>query len=300
MTEIQIECFLSVANHLNFARAAEELNISQPAVTHQIKTLEAELGVKLFKRSTRLVSLTEEGLYFLDDAKSIQQITLRAKARFKDADIEGYENLAIGCAAPSQIQLFSNALSQMRIIYPNFHPQIRHVTLSQIPSKIDDELLDVALGPKVNIGTQKKIVYKELFQMTLCCVCPKNHPMAELSSVSLEEIQSQKLIVYTPASASPEITITQKKLLGKKKISDTYLCELSEDAVLLAEAGYGIAILPGIFVPEWTDLCTIPIEGVKKMSYGTYYKAHSSDKVLKEFLRQISTISLNDFFVPIK
>lgn len=68
MTEIQIECFLSVANHLNFARASEELNISQPAVTHQIKTLEAKLGVKLFKRSTRLVSLTEEGLYFLDDA----------------------------------------------------------------------------------------------------------------------------------------------------------------------------------------------------------------------------------------
>lgn len=61
MTETQIECFLAVANHLNFARAAEELNISQPAVTHQIQTLEAELNIKLFKRSTRFVSLTEEG-----------------------------------------------------------------------------------------------------------------------------------------------------------------------------------------------------------------------------------------------
>lgn len=300
MTEIQIECFLSVAHHLNFARASEELNISQPAVTHQIKSLEAELGVKLFKRSTRLVSLTEEGIYFLDDAKSMQQIMVRAKARFKDSDIGGYESLTIGCGSPSQIQLFSEALSQMRVVYPDFHPQFRHVSLSQIPPKVDDELLDIAFGPKMNINTQKKVVYRELFQMTLCCVCPKDHPLAGHSSVTLEDIQAQKLIVYTPVSASPEITITQKKLLGNKKMSDSYLCEFSEDAILLAEAGYGIAILPGIFVPKWASLCAIPIEGVKKMSYGAYYKAHSSDKVLKEFLRQISSISFDDFFIPVK
>ncbi len=291
MTEIQIECFLSVAHHLNFARASEELNISQPAVTHQIKSLEAELGVKLFKRSTRLVTLTEEGIYFLDDAKSMQQIIIRAKARFHDSDIGGYESLTIGCGSPSQIQLFSESLIQMHKIYPDFHPQFRHVTLSQIPPKVDDELLDIAFGPKMNISTQKKVVYHEIFQMALCCVCPMNHPLAENSSVTLEDIQSQKLIVYTPVSASPEITVTQKKLLGNKKMRDSYLCEFSEDAILLAEAGYGIAILPGIFVPEWASLCAIPIDGVKKLSYGAYYKAHSSDKVLKEFIHQLSIIN---------
>ena len=106
MTEIQIECFLSVANHLNFARASEELSISQPAVTHQIQSLEAELGVKLFKRSTRFVSLTEEGISFLDDAKSMQQIIFRAKSRFSKAGTAAYETLVIGCSSPYQMQLF--------------------------------------------------------------------------------------------------------------------------------------------------------------------------------------------------
>lgn len=300
MTEIQIECFLSVSHHLNFARAAEELNISQPAVTHQIKSLEAELGVKLFKRSTRLVSLTEEGMYFLDDAKSIQQITVRAKDRFKETDMSGYESLTIGYSSPSQIQLFSDVLREFRLIYPDFHPQFRHVALSQIPAKVDDELLDIAFGPRMNLSNQKHVIYRELTQMKLCCVCPKDHPIAGMSAISLEDIQSQKLIVYTPVSTSPEITLTQKNLLGNKKMRDTYLCEYSEDAVLLAQAGYGIAVLPGIFVPEWAELCSIPIDNVKPISFGAYYKAHCSNKVLKEFLSQVGSVGFNDLAVPEK
>lgn len=289
MTDIQIECFLSVAHHLNFARAAEELNISQPAVTHQIKSLEAELGVKLFKRSTRLVSLTEEGMYFLDDAKSIQQITVRAKDRFRENDMSGYESLTIGYGSPSQIQLFSDSLREFRLVHPDFHPQFRHVALSQLPAKVDDELLDIAFAPKMNIHSQKRITYRELTQMRLCCVCPKEHPIASMSAVSLEDIQAQKLIVYTPISTSPEITLTQKHLLENKKMKDTYLCDYPEDAVLLVQAGYGVAVLPGSFVPEWANLCSVPIKNVEQISFGAYYKAHSSNKILKEFLKLVSS-----------
>ena len=61
MTIFQIECFLTVAEFLNFAKAAEQMNISQPAITRQIQSLENELGGKLFQRSTRVVRLTENG-----------------------------------------------------------------------------------------------------------------------------------------------------------------------------------------------------------------------------------------------
>ena len=61
MNSVQLKCFLEVARELNFARAAEHLHFSQPTVSKQIQTLEAELKVKLFKRSTRSVSLTQAG-----------------------------------------------------------------------------------------------------------------------------------------------------------------------------------------------------------------------------------------------
>ena len=71
MNTFQLECFLAVTNTLSFVRAAEQLNISQPAITHQIKTLEDELNTVLFKRSTRFVEITQEGISFIGDAKKM-------------------------------------------------------------------------------------------------------------------------------------------------------------------------------------------------------------------------------------
>ena len=77
MNTAQIRCFLAVADTLNFARAAEQLHLTQPAVTHQIQTLEQELGVKLFARTTRTVRLTEEGGLFLADARGLDALPAR-------------------------------------------------------------------------------------------------------------------------------------------------------------------------------------------------------------------------------
>ena len=82
MNTFQLSCYLAVANTLSFARAAQQMNISQPAITHQIKTLETELNVKLFRRSTRMVELTPEGQAFLSDAQSMVAIAQSAKLRF--------------------------------------------------------------------------------------------------------------------------------------------------------------------------------------------------------------------------
>ena len=71
MNEFQLSCFLAVADCLNFARAAEQLHVTQPAVTQQIHSLEKELNTQLFKRTTRTVKLTEAGFLFLEDARHI-------------------------------------------------------------------------------------------------------------------------------------------------------------------------------------------------------------------------------------
>lgn len=62
MNTTQLECFVAVAEHLNFSRASEELKMTQPAVSHQIRSLETELETVLFKRTSKSVTLTEEGI----------------------------------------------------------------------------------------------------------------------------------------------------------------------------------------------------------------------------------------------
>ena len=79
MNTVQLECFLAVAEYLNFSRAAESLKITQPAVSHQITSLEDELGARLFIRTSKNVTLTEAGFMFMEDASSIIKIASSAK-----------------------------------------------------------------------------------------------------------------------------------------------------------------------------------------------------------------------------
>ena len=67
----QLECFTTLAKPLNYAKTAEQLSLSQPAVSRQIQSLETELNAKLFNRTTRSVSLTPVGFQFLDDAQQM-------------------------------------------------------------------------------------------------------------------------------------------------------------------------------------------------------------------------------------
>lgn len=76
MNTVQLECFVTVAEHLNFSKASRVLKITQPAVSHQIRTLEEELDVKLFNRTSKSVTLTQEGILFLADAQLILKTAL--------------------------------------------------------------------------------------------------------------------------------------------------------------------------------------------------------------------------------
>ena len=78
MNTFQLSCFLAVAETLSFARAAEQLHVTQPAVTQQIHSLEKELDAVLFRRTTRSVKLTPEGAAFFSDARQIVALTERA------------------------------------------------------------------------------------------------------------------------------------------------------------------------------------------------------------------------------
>ncbi len=82
MNSVQLKCFLTVADTLNFVKAGKKLGMTQPAVSHQIQALESELSVRLFERSTRKVALSREGELFLPDARSFVAQFEKMKNKF--------------------------------------------------------------------------------------------------------------------------------------------------------------------------------------------------------------------------
>ena len=125
MNTIQLECFLAVAEHLNFSRASEVLRITQPAVSHQIQSLEEELDVKLFKRTSKSVSLTQEGIQFLPDAQLILKTALSAKERL--GQHEQFIPFELGCHNRMEINLLPPILKKLPEFFPLLRPVIQIV-----------------------------------------------------------------------------------------------------------------------------------------------------------------------------
>ena len=99
MNTQQLECFTCVADKLNFTKAAEELYLSTPTVTHHIKSLEEELGTKLFHRTSKMVQLTETGALFYSDAKDILNKIDLSQKKIVKASTRNLSFLRIGCSS---------------------------------------------------------------------------------------------------------------------------------------------------------------------------------------------------------
>lgn len=285
MNTMQLECFLAVAEHLNFAKAAEKVCISQPSVTHQIHSLETELGTKLFHRSTRSVELTESGLVFLDDAKNILALSRRAKKRFADPAGADMLPLHIGYSGLTQMILFPDILSRLIRIFPNLHPSFHQMPRAQIFARIEEGDIDIALGIREEQPKKGGPAYLELGRTQVCCVCRPEHPLALLPSASMGDIRPHRLILYRPEATDSETAALQHELMAEKPLSDLYFCEFAEDAMVLVEAGLGVSVLPEILTASRQELVVVPIRDVKELSFGLYYKKGHGNKVVKEFIR---------------
>ncbi|HIX68136.1 MAG TPA: LysR family transcriptional regulator [Candidatus Anaerostipes excrementavium] len=198
MNTFQLDCFLAVAEYLNFAKAAEQMNISQPSITHQIQSLENELNVKLFRRTTRSVEMTTEGIIFQDDAKQIVYRSKRAIMRFAKKDNREILDFSIDCSNHSHFTLLSDVLQIFLSIYPNVHPNIIWITPAQLLERMKDGSFDIAFGIK-NPGMAKGgLTYRELRKIYSVCLFRSEHPFSEKDSLTIDDLQDQNHILYHP------------------------------------------------------------------------------------------------------
>lgn len=287
MNTFQLKCFLAVANTLNFARAAEQMNISQPAITHQIKTLETELNTKLFFRSTRLVEITPDGNSFLSDAKNMVAIAEQAKIRFSTSSDKPIEKLSIGCSSYYQVLILSDSLHELGTSFPNLHPQLSVVPQDQLYQLLDNGGADVIFDIQDGTKETGKLTFKELRQSPIVCVCRNDHSLAGAEWVSLQELQSQPLIFCNPINLVPEVAKLQWKLAEKRHPADMHFCDSIEASVVLAGAGFGVAVLPELFIPPESNLVRIKLTDAPALSFGAFYKPYPGDDMLRKFIHII-------------
>lgn len=292
----QLECFLAVAENLNFARAAEYLHITQPAVTHQINSLEAELGRTLFKRTTRSVSLTIDGFRFLPDAKKISEDIHLAQARLHHTGPSEQTPFSIGCNNRFELMFLPALLEEMKQEFLSFHPSIRILPTRAAENLLQNETLDVLFGFHAGRGSHQPGSFKELAKAPIVCALKKDHALA-LSAhppFRLEDIKKEPLVVLEPPKTLPEIWEIQNLLIPDHSPSDIYPCDSSDTALTLTRAGIGIMLIPDIAPLRVPDLAYMPLESAPSVAYGIYYKTKKDKPLIRKFL-SIAEVYFNNY-----
>lgn len=287
MNTFQLECFLAVANTLSFARAAEQMNITQPAISHQIKSLEEELNTKLFKRSTRFVELTLDGSNFVNDAKGIVESCIQAKMKLNSQKANPINSISIGLNNYNQLESIKNILSNLNKDIANLHPRIILKPISRLFQMLENERLDVFFSFCEESELKDNIKYKEIISDELVCICNNNNPLAQKKSISLDELKNEKIVFCDPLYLPNQISKLQFKLLeGKNPLNSIYSSSY-EASIFLVELNLGIAIIPNILVPNNKNILKIKINDNIKLSYGMFYNKDNINKATKQIIKLI-------------
>lgn len=279
----QLASFIEVAENLNFARAAETLNITQSAVSRQIHALEDELGAKLLHRTTRTVTLTPVGISFLEDAKSIMGKLKVATARIQHHQSSDIQILAIGSGNEVDFELLCKVLRNCKKEIPKLHPFLRVVPHRSILNLFYQGELDIMFGYKDDIPSKEGLVYRELAQIPLCCVLPGSHPYAGRAELEEKELYTEPIIICNSYAIPSRAAEVQNRILQHIFPEATYVCENMQELLTLLRAGYGYSILPKMNLID-SEICCVPLKNASPLSYGIFYKYGSHNPLLKKFV----------------
>lgn len=286
MNTKQLESFIQVAENLNFARAAEVLNITQSAISRQIHSLEEELGTKLFVRSTRTVSLTPAGISFLNDAKEILWKLQMAAQKIEQHSQTNIEILSMGCINEMYLNLISEILSLYRQKKPEVHPFLRIAPSRSILNLFFNGEMDILSNFQEDLPSRDGILYQEITRIPICCAVPAHHPLAARDSITEQDLAGEHIILCNSFEMPAKAATVQHHIGRQFSPESIHYCENTLVALSLTMAGYGVSILPPC-IPSVSQAAYIPLAGTDALSYGVFYKNTSSNHLLNSFLSTV-------------
>lgn len=241
----RIRVFRSVARHLNFSRAAEELLLTQPAVTQQIKALEEELGVALFDRGGGRITLTAGGRALLPFAESMRTLGEEAAVAIAEAQGERAGELSLGASQTIAQYLLPHLIAG----FLKEQPKVRTTACSGNSDAVLQRLLTREIGMAlIEAPEQRRDIHIEPFMEDhMVLVVPAGHPHAG-SEMQPLDLATQPLLMREFGSGSRRVVEQALQAAGLKSRQLAIRMELDSTEALLSavEAGLGIT-----FVSRW-------------------------------------------------
>lgn len=236
----QLRYVLEAANKKSFSAAAKSLFISQPSLSQQIMNLEKELGIPLFIRHSKSVSLTEAGEYFVQSARRILNDTEQLKYSMLK-----YSSLQTGTLKLGMLWIggYLN-LPQLITDYHDRHPLVTCHLDVEGSQTLFHMLKARDLHAIFIIGSEKQLLnqdlhYQKIMEDRYMAVISTDNPLSRRSILSISDLADQKIILPSKASAfRPDL----ERLFIQNNISPSVLCETSQSDIVIQLASNNLAI----------------------------------------------------------
>ncbi len=243
----QFAAFLRVARLGSFARAAEALGMSQPALSQSISQMEGLLGTRLFDRTTRSVRLTPEGVLLVPHAEAIIASVEDAVSAVRRQGAALRPRISVGTLPTHATVFLADILRLFRQRYPAAEVTVTDGTSDVLYAGIEAGHIDLALASRLR--DRDSVRFRSLFRERFALVMPRNHPLARRATVKWDEAVLQDFIAFPAGSAGYEALhdgLDRAGLILRPVMS------LAQSATVLkmVEAGVGVTALPMLGVPK--------------------------------------------------
>ena len=283
----QLRIFLTSAETLNFSDAAKQMFMTVSSLTQNIKTLEQELGMPLFDRTSHSVFLTEAGEQFIGYAQETLRAADEAKARMQDLAHLNCGKLRVGITH-AFTPIVTDVTSILCKLYPNIEVDISYKTIDEMMSMLTSHRLDIVLCYKPS-KLDPRICSDVLFYDKLGVIMKKEHQLANLKNVKIDEIS--KFSFALPSKGLQARTQLDEILLKEQKnLKISVDLNVSTTLLDFVRRSNMLSVLACNAVKNYPDLCAVPIDdddnsmtGCIHTLKGAYCK-HSQ----KEFIRLLN------------
>lgn len=232
-----LKYFLTVARLENISRAAEMLNISQPALSRQLMDLEDELGVKLFFRGKRRTTLTEAGYLLKKRAEELSSLMEKTVDEISNSREGVSGNIRIGCGETAGMKIIARAIRELTAEFPLVHCHLYSTDFSGVKEKLDKGTLD--FGVLIQPDPPKNYPYIEIAHEDVWGVLMrKDSPLANLDKIFAEDLNGLPLIISQQALGKGEL----ESWFGNCELNVVATYTLIYNASLMAEEGIGYVL----------------------------------------------------------
>lgn len=249
--------FLEIAREENMTKAAERLHVSQSALSRQVKSLEEELGKRLFIRHSFRIELTPEGILLRKRAEDILQMVDKTTEEFQSLDDDLHGDIFIGCAESEAMKRLATLLVDLHRLHPGIHYHLKSGNTADIAGDLDKGLLDFAvIANAVDLSKYNFLTVptRDLWG----AVIPKTHPLAAKDRISVTDLLDEPLILSVQS-----ITDDYPKFFGdlQDRLNIVATFNLPYNGAVLVRAGLGIMLCFDNLIDtgDASDLCFRPL-----------------------------------------